>query len=109
MQQLRRAPRVKAVYDVTVAYAEKPHHGKDGWTFQSPPSFTQTITLPRLRERWNFLVHARRFPLDELPEGEQELAEWLEQRWMEKGELLESLKQRLDSGEGWEGMGKKGI
>ena len=46
-------------------------------------------------------MHVRRFEISSLPEGEAELKAWLEERWVEKGELLEELRERLEMGEGW--------
>lgn len=135
MQHLRTAAHVKAVYDVTVAYAERlerPERSKgikdtrrsetgklsngdvdsttnllpspSTWTFQRPPTFLQSIFLPNLGSKWRTLVHVRRFELSELPESEAELKLWLEKRWVEKGELLASLNQKLERGEEWEGV-----
>lgn len=38
---------------------------------------------------YRFHVHVRRFPMDDLPREDDELAKWLEQRWVEKGLWLE--------------------
>ena len=38
-------------------------------------------------------MHVLRFPLEELPESDAELAKWLENRWIEKGEYLEEKKE----------------
>ena len=83
---MRKAPHVKAVYDLTIAY----QHGS---AFQAPPSFWDTLSVPSLStgpKPHRFHVHARRFPLAELPAADDELARWLEQRWVEKGEWLEA-------------------
>ena len=50
-----------------------------------------TLSVPGLSQpgRWKFHVHARRFPLESLPEGDAELAKWLEKIWVEKGEWLD--------------------
>ena len=49
----------------------------------------------------------RRFEISSLPDGEAGLRAWLEERWVEKGEVLEELRGRLERGEGWEdGKGK---
>ena len=96
VQKLRTAAQVKAVYDVTVAYA------KDNRIFQSPPTFGQTLMLPRLDKEWRFFVHVDRHLLEELPSSEEELAQWLEDRWIEKGERLEDLRQKLQDGLPWQ-------
>ncbi|KAH9909321.1 1-acyl-sn-glycerol-3-phosphate acyltransferase [Xylariomycetidae sp. FL2044] len=84
VQHLRKAPHIKAVYDLTIAYQHKR-------CFHEAPSMWDTLKLPRLSSMhgYKFHVHARRFPLEELPHTDEELAKWLEQRWVEKGEWLE--------------------
>lgn len=96
VQKLKEAPSVRAVYDVTIAYA------KDGKLFQHPPTFTETLMVPRLDESWRFFVHLDRYVIEDLPPSEGELAQWLEQRWVEKGERLELLNQKLLKGESWD-------
>lgn len=56
----------------------------------------ETLSVPRLsldQERggqgYRFHVHARRFPIEELPQDDEGLAKWLEERWVEKGQWLE--------------------
>ncbi|OAA64330.1 1-acyl-sn-glycerol-3-phosphate acyltransferase [Niveomyces insectorum RCEF 264] len=87
VQHLRQAAHVKAVYDLAIAY----QHGTE---FQAAPSMWDTLRLPNLSdesrgEGYRFHVHVRRFPISELPETDEELAKWLEQRWVEKGLWLE--------------------
>lgn len=94
VQQLRRAPHVKAVYDVTIAYARKDQ-------FMNPPTFFQTLVTPHLDRTWRFYVHVDRYPIEELPTTDEELAKWLETRWMEKGERLESLRTKFVKGAPW--------
>ncbi|KAG7143305.1 Lysocardiolipin acyltransferase 1 like protein [Verticillium longisporum] len=81
---LRQAPHVKAVYDLTIAY----QHG-DEW--HAEPTMWDTLSVPGLSDRlgYHFHVHVRRFPLESLPEKDEDLAKWLEERWVEKGEWLE--------------------
>lgn len=88
VQHLRRAPHVKAVYDLTVAY-------QHGTRFQAAPSMWETLSAAGLSDGlgYRFHVHARRFLLTDLPEEDEALAKWLEQRWLEKGQLLEILRQ----------------
>ncbi|KAI1504457.1 1-acyl-sn-glycerol-3-phosphate acyltransferase [Biscogniauxia marginata] len=85
VQHLRKAPHVKAVYDFTIAYQHKGH-------FLEAPNMWETLKLPDISgaHGYKFHVLARRYPLEELPHTEAELARWLEQRWLEKGEWLES-------------------
>ncbi|KAI9709259.1 MAG: hypothetical protein M1820_003379 [Bogoriella megaspora] len=94
VSQLRHTPHVRAVYDVTIAYA----HGK---TFMEAPSFWQTVSQPKLDKDWRFHVHVDRYTLKELPDTDEELAKWLEARWMEKGDRLEILRDALMKDEEW--------
>ncbi|KAL3961664.1 hypothetical protein ACCO45_003187 [Purpureocillium lilacinum] len=85
VQHLRKAAHVKAVYDFTVAYRRQ----------GEAPSMWQTLSVPGLSSRcgYEFHVHARRFPIDSLPKTDEGLAQWLESRWVQKGEWLESARQ----------------
>lgn len=89
VQHLRRAPHIKAVYDLTIFY-------RRGNEFQDAPTMWDTLSVPRLSEGagFQFHVHARRFPIESLPQTDAELASWLEQRWIEKGEWLEAQRQQ---------------
>lgn len=91
---------MKAVYDVTVAYARK--NTNSSWTFQQAPSFGQSLIVPRLDQSWKFFVHVDRFAIEDLPRDDEKLAQWLEERWLEKGERLEQLRQKLEKGLPWE-------
>ncbi|KAG6136935.1 hypothetical protein E4U24_000134 [Claviceps purpurea] len=88
VQHLRKTPHVKAVYDLTIAYQH------DGVFHEAPPMW-DTLSTPGLSSssKFKFHVHARRFPLKSLPDSDEDLARWLEERWIEKGEWLESRKQ----------------
>ncbi|KAK4195766.1 hypothetical protein QBC40DRAFT_300880 [Triangularia verruculosa] len=97
VQYLRKVPHVKAVYDLTLAYQCEDE-------FQKAPTMWETIAVPRLsltREQggrgYRFHVHVRRFPIEELPGDAAGLAEWLEQRWIEKGRWLEARRLRWAS------------
>lgn len=94
VQELRCAPHVKAVYDVTIAYAR----GKE---FLAAPSILESLTTPDLAKRYQFHVHVERIPLEDLPQSDTDLALWLEQRWLQKGEKLEILKKDLLHGRSW--------
>ncbi|EMC93525.1 hypothetical protein BAUCODRAFT_75703 [Baudoinia panamericana UAMH 10762] len=99
VHNLRKAPHVKAVYDVTIAYAK---HEK---VFQQPPLFQETVTIPDLDKEWRFFVHVDRYTLSDLPSTDEKLARWLEDRWVEKGERLELLRQQLVKGLPWSDLG----
>lgn len=88
VQYLRKASHVNAVYDFTIAY-------QCNGVFQVAPSMWETLSVPQLSlaSRFKFHIHARRFPLESLPYSDEDLAQWLEQRWIEKGDWLESCKQ----------------
>ncbi|PSR82200.1 hypothetical protein BD289DRAFT_371622 [Coniella lustricola] len=99
VSHVRQAEHVKAVYDLTIAYQKKNQvkdakdgkGGRGGW--MQAPAFWETLSVPRLSERvdgYRFEVHVRRFPMEELPEDDEGLVKWIEKRWVEKGEWLES-------------------
>ncbi|KAH0291394.1 hypothetical protein M436DRAFT_39877 [Aureobasidium namibiae CBS 147.97] len=100
VQQLRKTSHVKAVYDVTIAYAEDDK-------FMSPPSFFKTVFQPNLSQRYRMYAHVHRYELSSLPETDSEITHWLEERWTEKGERLAKLKKSLDYGEPWKGTTSK--
>lgn len=103
VQQLRQAPHVKAVYDITIAYAGL----KDGkWVFMSAPSMWQSLSVPDLGKMYKFFVHAEQYPLNTLPEDDDGLKGWLEDRWLAKGERLEKLRLELEGGF-WDGVALK--
>ncbi|OCK85125.1 hypothetical protein K432DRAFT_67490 [Lepidopterella palustris CBS 459.81] len=93
---LRHTKHVRGVYDITIAYA----HGKN---FMEAPSFWETIATSDLSKAgYKFYVHVDRYEMKELPETKEDLAKWLEGRWVKKGEKLEELKEKLARGEDWE-------
>jgi len=94
VQNLRKSEHVKAVYDVTIAYAKDKH-------FMTPPSFLQTMYQTNLGQSYTMYVHVRRHEIVDLPMTDGEISKWLESRWMEKGDRLEVLKQQLVQGEVW--------
>lgn len=67
--------------------------------FQLAPSMWETISVPGLGAKFKFHVHAKRYPINTLPESDNDLATWLEHRWVENGEWLESQKQSLRFGD----------
>jgi hypothetical protein len=103
IKELRKSSSIKAVYDVTIAYA------KGGRFFEAPAIWT-TLSEPRLDKEWRFHVHVERFDIDEFAGmSDAEIASWLEGRWMEKSKRLEELQRDLENGIGWsdENYGKK--
>ncbi|PFH63316.1 hypothetical protein XA68_13773 [Ophiocordyceps unilateralis] len=89
VQHLRKAPHIKAVYDLSISYQHKNR-------FQSAPTMWETLSVPQLSPRhgFKFHVHARRFPIESLPDTDDGLACWLEERWLEKGEWLEARRKQ---------------
>lgn len=95
VQKLREAPHVKAVYDVTIAYAK-------GDKFLGVPTMWETMSVSRLDQQYRFHVHVDRYALEDLPHDEEKLALWLEQRWMDKSNKLEDLRLQLEQGSSWD-------
>lgn len=93
IRAIRAAPHVKAVYDVTIAYEKQLRPRGDGplvGRWLAAPAFWETLSLPGLAARYRFEVHVRRWPMEDLPREDDELAKWMETRWLEKGEWLEA-------------------
>lgn len=88
VQHLRKAKHVKAVYDITIAYE---HNHK----FLQGPTIWESLSCDGLsgKRGYRFHVDVKRFPIGDLPESDAGLAKWLETRWVEKGEFLESKKE----------------
>jgi hypothetical protein len=84
VQHLRRAPQVKAVYDFTIAY-------QLGDNFHQAPTMWDTLSVPNLSAGvgYKFHVHVRRYLIETLPQKDEELSKWLEDRWVEKGAWLD--------------------
>jgi hypothetical protein len=59
--------------------------------FQGAPNIWDSLSLDNLSRKrgYKFHVHVLRFPLEDLPGNDADLAQWLEKRWIEKGEYLE--------------------
>ncbi|KAK2629305.1 hypothetical protein QTJ16_000125 [Diplocarpon rosae] len=88
VQHLRNAKHIKAVYDMTIVYE---HNHK----FLESPTIWESLSCAglSLKRGYKFHVHLRRFPLEDLPASEADLAKWLEKRWVEKGEYLEEKRE----------------
>lgn len=96
VQQVRHAAHVKAVYDLTIAY-------RHAARFQEAPPFWDTIRSGALSKGpggYRFEVHLRRFPMEDLPLEDTQLAKWLETRWVEKGEWLERKRVQWEAEDG---------
>lgn len=91
---------VTHIYDLTLAY-----EGPEG--FGRPPDLITINSTKHLSPRYKFHVHTRRWALKELPEGETELKEWIENVWQEKDELLQGLKEDWIRWKGLVGWGSK--
>ncbi|KAF9168682.1 hypothetical protein DFQ26_002582 [Actinomortierella ambigua] len=89
-----RGTHVKYVYDFTIAY----YHRTKG--FGVPPNLVRVHTA-QLNPEYKFHIHCNRYLLDDLPEDEDKLSEWVLQRYVEKDAFLESMKETwTDSIEG---------
>ena len=88
------------MYDLTIAYARD-------LTFLEAPSIWQAWSEPHLSNRRKFHIHAEKHPISTLPSSDEELAKWLEDRWIEKGARLEKMKNDLEHGVDWDGSSKK--
>jgi Acyltransferase C-terminus len=57
-----------------------------------------TLRLPNLTKDagYKFHVHSRRFPIETLPERDEDLSQWLETLWVEKGEWLDIKKSEWE-------------
>jgi len=73
--------RLDAIYDLTIVY--------DGERMASPGQASLVISKFLVRPI-RVDVHIRRFPIDELPHNDGELADWVAARWDEKDLLLEA-------------------
>ncbi|CAJ0582038.1 unnamed protein product, partial [Mesorhabditis spiculigera] len=75
VQQMRKTGKLKAIYDVTVGYKDK--------IVQTETDIIMEGVCPQE-------VHYQmiRIPIDQLPLGDQQLADWLVKRWADKEEKL---------------------
>lgn len=60
------------------------------------PTMWQTLSDSTINKHHQFHVHVDRYPLDELPQADDDVAQWLESRWVEKGERLETWRRSLE-------------
>ncbi|ORX61840.1 hypothetical protein DM01DRAFT_1360988 [Hesseltinella vesiculosa] len=79
---------VKYVYDLTIAY----RHNVPGAEFNEAPTMVELHTTT-LSPDYQFHVHVRRFALEDLPQNDDAIGDWLRQRFVEKDLFLEQLRQ----------------
>lgn len=95
VKELRKGSSIRAIYDVSLAYA----HGKH---FLEAPSMWESLSMPHLDRHWRFHVHVNRYSIEDLQGmSDSELVSWLEQRWIQKGKRLEELQKALEDGRRW--------
>ncbi|KAL1636128.1 hypothetical protein SLS58_009977 [Diplodia intermedia] len=88
---------IPAVLDITIAYARNRE-------FMKAPPFWDTVAHADLKAAgYRFYAHVQRWDMAALPEGDEALAKWLEERWVEKGERLEELRRVVEEGGEWVG------
>lgn len=75
----------EAVYDVTIGYHEN-------YKKEMEPSFSKMYFTPSRVDRV-IHVHQRRIPLDEVPEDDEELKQWVYKLYEQKDDLLDGFKQ----------------
>ena len=95
IKELGTSSSVKAVYDLTIAYAHEDR-------FLEAPTMWQTLSEPRLDRDRRFHVHAERFDIADLAgKSDAELAAWLEERWIAKSKKLQALQRSLEDDKPW--------
>eukprot|EP01128_Nolandella_sp_AFSM9_P006339 TRINITY_DN3230_c0_g1_i1.p1 TRINITY_DN3230_c0_g1~~TRINITY_DN3230_c0_g1_i1.p1 ORF type:complete len:160 (+),score=26.37 TRINITY_DN3230_c0_g1_i1:181-660(+) len=77
--------RVDAVYDITLAYGDPIN---DPRSRVVPPSTLGLALSKFLIAPIDVYTHVRRFPIDEIPTDEAEIAQWVTDRWVEKDQIL---------------------
>lgn len=83
-----RGSHINYIYDFTIAY-KRLHHRK---SFNQAPSMVRAH-IHSLWPEYQFHVHCRRFAIKDLPSDENELGDWLRDRWVEKDKILTSLRE----------------
>lgn len=66
----------------------------------SAPTMWESFTFARVSPPWKFHVHVRRFELKSLPEDEEGVKNWLEERWVEKSKILQGMEGEWTEFEG---------
>ncbi|ETN44357.1 uncharacterized protein HMPREF1541_10537 [Cyphellophora europaea CBS 101466] len=95
VKELRQSSSIQAVYDLTIAYAHQGH-------FLEAPTMWDSLSRPNLDRDFQLHVHADRFDIKDFADkSDDELAQWLEDRWMAKSKKLEALQEELDTSKQW--------
>ncbi|KAI7886082.1 acyltransferase-domain-containing protein [Lichtheimia hyalospora FSU 10163] len=86
---------VKYVYDFTICYS---HQLQDNTTeFNVAPDMVR-VHVRELGDEYEFHVNVRRYPIEELPNEDEQLAAWLRQRYVEKDQLLTRMRESWTEG-----------
>jgi len=93
IQELRDT-HVKYIYDFTIAYA---HPSQNTVGFGDIPDMVRVHSTV-LSPEYGFHVHVRRYAIDSLPTDDESLTEWIRNRFAEKDQFLESLKDKWVDG-----------
>ncbi|KAJ3041497.1 hypothetical protein HDV00_009293 [Rhizophlyctis rosea] len=86
-----RNTQVRAIYDFTIAY----YDNEKG--IQVPPSIVR-IHSHRVDKDYKFHVHVKRYLIEDLPSDDDELHQWVMDRYVEKDKFLGGLKERWTEG-----------
>lgn len=77
---------VEHVYDFTLVYWSIANQ-----RIQRAPTPVETHSYGDLSKHYKFHIHVRRFAIADIPEGEEDVTLWLEERWQEKDDVLEAM------------------
>lgn len=94
VQSLRNDSQIKHVYDLTLVYS--------GGKFMDAPTIWESFAFSRVSPPWKFHIHTRRFELKDLPEDDEGVKDWLEDRWVEKSKILQGMEGEWTEFEGLE-------
>ncbi|KAJ1565253.1 hypothetical protein HK096_003786 [Nowakowskiella sp. JEL0078] len=81
---------VQAIYDLTIAYS----HETEGFQVYPHVVRLHTGTL----NGYNFHIHVRRYLIQDLPQDDEELSKWVINRWEEKDQILQQLRENWTDG-----------
>lgn len=91
LTQFRRT-HVAFVYDFTLVY-----FNEDERRIQRAPTPVETHSYGDLSAHYKFHVHVRRFAVADIPEEEDAVTQWLEDRWVEKDRIVASMEHEWTS------------